>query len=355
MKRILLLLTSLLLVMVPCSLGAQSKKETAGYQKLLKKPSIAAAEKFIKKFPESVYTPKAERLRDSLELITRTSLISKEQALQAAGECLDAIGWKKDNKEHVIALDTDLGVRVLSPQGVLEYTHSIPLYTLEETPGAFKLVLPIETVSPLGKRNYLHFAYMNGDTEYVEVLYLPEEDILHQAMFYGTPLKDGKIEGQSPESIEGLDITAEVAWLGARLAENPSLVPLSKADLLTDESIRWWLQKNPGAATSAKKIAFGGLDPESSLVEKFKKCSKEKGKTYSAAVFDIRGYTVICASAKGEYTLVWAEPVCRNKNRDKYISTIYFESDGTTLDVCYYKGKTTFKYKISMANQSIRR
>lgn len=48
------------------------------------------------------------------------------------------------------------------------------------------------------------------------------------------------------------------------------------------------------------------------------------------------------------------EPVCKNKRTDKYIRSYFFESDGTTLDVVYYKGKTTFKNKISLASQSIR-
>ena len=56
----------------------------------------------------------------------------------------------------------------------------------------------------------------------------------------------------------------------------------------------------------------------------------------------------------GEYTLVWCEPVCRNKKTDKYIRSYFFENDGTTLDVVYYKGNTTFKNKISLTGQTIR-
>lgn len=358
MKTLRTILAAALLLM-PLLLGAQTKAETSLYNKTMGKPSVKAAEKFLKKFPQSVYSQKVLDMKDSLLMVAFkedcVSKLTKEDAIAAAGSTLDAVGWKKDKKEHVLALGEDLSLRILSPNGNLEDTRSIPVYTMEEAPEAFSLALPMEVISPVGaRRNYVHFAYRNGKSEYVEVLYLPEEDILHQAIFYGTPVKDGQIEGQSPEMMEGLTLTPEVHWLVGRLKENPSLIQLSKADILTDESIRWWLGKNPKAQTTASKVSFGLLDPESSMVAAFKKASKEKGKSYSAAIFDIRGYTVICASKGGEYSLIWAEPVCRNRKTDKYIRSIYFENDGTTLDLMYYKGNTTFKKKVSLASQSLR-
>jgi hypothetical protein len=359
MMKVLRTILAAAMLILPLSLGAQTKAETSLYNKTMAKPSVKAADKFLKKFPQSVY---AQEVLDMKEGILNdafakdnVSTLSKTDALGAAGGALDAVGWKKDRKEHVLSLGKDLELCILSPDGALEGTRQIPVYTMEETPGELRLVIPMEVISPVGaRRNYVHFAYRNGETEYVEVLYLPEEDILHQAMFYGTPVKDGGIEGQSPEMIEGLTLTPEVLWLVSRLRENPSLVQISKADILTDESIRWWLSKNPKAQTSASKVSFGLLDPESSMVAAFKKASKERGKSYSTALFDIRGYTVICASKGGEYSLLWAEPVCRNRKTDKYIRSIYFESDGTTLDLMYYKGSKTFKKKISLASQSLR-
>ena len=43
-----------------------------------------------------------------------------------------------------------------------------------------------------------------------------------------------------------------------------------------------------------------------------------------------------------------------NRKTDKYIRSFFFESDGTTLDVVYYKGNTTFKNKISLTTQALR-
>ena len=100
---------------------------------------------------------------------------------------------------------------------------------------------------------------------------VPEEDIINQAMFYGTamqPAADGsfRIEGQSPEDIEGLTLTGEVAWLLGRIRENPSLVQISKADLLTDNAIRWWMEKNPRAGKASGLDLFRFTEPDMQAV-----------------------------------------------------------------------------------------
>lgn len=361
-KHILLTIIAALFMMVPStSLSAQSRSETSQFNKTMKKPSVKAADKFLKKYPSSVYAPKVQQMKDSLLYLVfveqNVSQISHETALNVAGKALDAIGWKKDGKEHILSLEDDFSLRVLSPDGVLQERRFLNVYTMEETPHAPVMASPMEIVTPFGKeRQLIHFAYRLGDTEWVEALYEPNEDLLSQAIFYGNPLPEGRIEGQSPEMMEGVVQTAEISYLAARLRENEALVPLSKADLLTDTAIQWWLGKNPKAETTATRLTFGQLDPESSLVEAFRKARKEKGKYANAAQFDLRGYTVICIQNRkdGNYTLVWCEPVCRNKKTDKYLDTFFFESDGTTLDLIYYKARTTFKIKISLPSQSVR-
>ena len=345
---------------------APNKAETTLYQKTIAKPSVKAADKFLKKYPESVYAQKVHNLKDSLLTAAfnekNLSQISKEEALQKAGTCLDAVGWKKDGAEHIIAISAvpqNIAVHILSPDGSPQTAKNIPVYTLQDTPGAFELALPLEVASPLGpRRNYLHFAYRNGAEEYVEVLYLPEEDIVHQAIFYGNPVGKDKrqIEGQSPEMMEGIVLAPEVSWLVGRLKDNPSLIPISNADYLTDAAIRWWLEKNPGAGSRSARISFGRLDPESSMVQAYSRAAKEKGKNCNAALFNIRAYAVVCVRSRtdGQYSLAWCEPVCRNKNRDKLLNTIYFDTDGVTLILFYYKGKTTFKYRLSTASHTLR-
>ena len=361
-KHLTLSIIAGLLLLAPAEgLYAQSRSETSQFNKTMKKPSVKAADKFLKKYPSSVYAPKVQQMKDSLLYLVfvekNVSQISHETALNVAGKPLDAIGWKKDGQEHILSLEDDFSLRVLSPDGVLQERRFLNVYTMEETPHAPVIATPMEIVTPFGgQRQLIHFAYRNGDSEYVEALYQPEENLLSQAIFYGTPLPDGRIEGQSPEMMEGVVQTAEISFLAARLRENEALVPLSKADLLTDTAIQWWLGKNPKAETTATRLTFGQLDPESSLVEAFRKARKEKGKYANAAQFDLRGYTVICIQNRkdGNYTLVWCEPVCRNKKTDKYLDTFFFESDGTTLDLIYYKARTTFKIKISLPSQSVR-
>lgn len=361
-KQLFLSIIAGLLLLAPAEgLYAQSRSETSLYKKTMKKPTVKAADKFLKKYPSSVYASKVQQMKDSLLYLVfveqNVSQISHETALNVAGKALDAIGWKKDGKEHILALEDDFSLRVLSPEGQLEERRFLHVYTMDGLTHVPVLVQSLEIITPFGKqRQLIHFAYRLGDSEFVEALYNPDEDLLSQAIFYGTPLPEGRIEGQSPEMMEGVVQTAEISYLAARLRENEALVPLSKADLLTDTAIQWWLGKNPKAETTATRLTFGQLDPESSLVEAFRKARKEKGKYVNAAQFDLRGYTVICIQNRkdGNYTLVWCEPVCRNKKTDKYLDTFFFESDGTTLDLIYYKARTTFKIKISLPSQSVR-
>lgn len=391
MKR---LLTALALIALPLAAGAQTKAEISLYAKTVKKPTVKNAEKFLKKYPSSVYAPKVIRLRDSLFFfaldpedaagvlnfrkehpesyflplaeerirVHNTSTISPAQAAATAGECAAAVGWKKDNVEHILALGEDLSLRILSPDGSLEESRHISHYTLQDAGQKPQLLQPVELLAPLGGRNYLHFAYLNGDSEYVELLYSPQDDITHQVMFYGKPLGRGegelyRIEGQCPEEMAGLERSAEVVWLCSRLKENPSLVQIAEADLLTDNAINWWLERNPNAQTSATRLTFGVLDKESSIVKAYSKARKEYGKGYNAALFDIRGYTVVCSYSKstGDYSLVWCEPVCKNTRRDRFLNTIYFDNNSATLNLFYYKGRNTFKLRVSLASKSLRR
>ena len=331
-------LLAICLLALPLGLNAQSRAEKSLYGKTMKNFTVKSADKFLKKYPRSVYAAQVTHMKDSILL----------------AEYLEA-NMSKLTPE-VLVLDEGLSLRLFMPDGKLVEQRSLPVYTLEERAPELTLVQPAEVITPLGEEHpYVHYAYRNGATEYVEVLYEVEGDIAHQALFYGSPMEGGRIEGQSPEMMEGHVASAEIAWLAGQLRENESLVPITKADILTDDSIRWWLQKNPKADTSAQKLVFGRLDPESSIAQACKGASKEKGKNVSVASFDIRGYTVICAvSSKGDYTLVWCEPVCKNRKTDRYIRSLFFENDGTTLDVVYYKGKTTFKNKISLTGQTIR-
>ena len=379
------MLAAALLLCAGLPASAQSKKETKLYEKTLQARTAAAYSKFLKKFPASVYAPEISALRDTLLSISPisadeafdvlTGLLPELKREENRPQILKAIGYRDEGRDYV------LGVCIapqVVPSGVVRvygsecvkgvwqpvFTMDYERYNLNEmTDGRSFLLGEVELVT-IGSQRWLHAAYRNVPAdgqvlEHVETLLEPLGSTAVSAVFYGKPL-DGqmrRIEGQSPEALVAPELRSdEISFLLAAMADDRSLVQITRADALTDEAIAWWLENNPKAATSAKKLLFGQLPEECSIVEAFtKNRNKEKSGSYTAALFDIRGYTVVCErNGAGEYALVWCEPKCKDRSRDKYLNTIYFEK-GATLCLYYYKGRTTFKYRINLSNKSIQR
>ena len=406
MKRLFSIAAALLLA--TGVLSAQTPAETKLYNKTLKKPSVKAYDKFLSKYPSSVYSLEILTLRDSTlfaavdqedaeavvafaeehpgspiagqveEVIVRhnTSPLSREEALAAvralAPEAADAVGWRRGNRDYALGLAAaDGALRLyrcaLGADGAwtLADTSSPERYNLDSKLSDCRLDGPVELVEINDKKlvsfNYINSVEKGKNIEYVASLYDPADGSVNHAMFYGRDMSgaDGlKIEGQCPEALS-MVVLPENAWLLNRINSDARMVPIAKADALTDDSIAWWLEKNPDAETKASRLNFGALDEESSLVAGFKTArsrDKDSSKNFTAAMLDIRDYTVIVAYSKTykNYILVWCEPVCVNKNRDKLLNNIYFEDDNS-LALFYYKGKTTFKNRINLASRTIRR
>ena len=406
MNRLFTIAAAALLAMG--TLHAQAPAETKLYNKTLKKPSVKAYDKFLKKYPSSVYSIEIRTLKDSTlfaavdqedaaaveafaaahpdspiadqveAVIARhnTSPLTREEALAAlralAPSAADAVGYRRANRDYALGLAAADGALALYRGSLgadgawtLADTPAPERYTLDPKLSDCRLDGPVELVEINGKNllsfNYINSADNNKNIEYVASLYDPEDGSFTHAMFYGRDMsgKDGlKVEGQCPEALSTL-ATPENAWLLNRINSDPRLVPIAKADALTDDSIAWWLEKNPNAETNASRLNFGALDEESSLVAGFKVArsrDKDSSKSFTAAMMDIRDYTVIVAYSKTykNYILVWCEPVCKDKNRDKLLNNIYFEDDAN-LALFYYKGRTTFKNRINLASRTIRR
>lgn len=409
MKKILI--SVLAIILAAGMADAQTKAETSLYTKTMKKPSIKAFDKFLNKYPESVYRLEILTLRDTKlldaldqndayavaefikqhpdspmmpvvsEIMERhnTTEISKENARGiAAGvypEAADAVGYKYMGKESVIAFvlegNQPVAYRIQKDEEGTwkgEELKRFERYSLDSKLDESRFEGSVELLK-INSRNLLHFSYLNygsnsKNLEYVTSLFDIQNNYLTNAMFYGRnmgkSLDEYKIEGQSPEALGGGLLTMpEELYLMDAIKANPALEQISRANDLTDNSIAWWLDKNPTAETKATRLTFGALDEESSLVEGYKKCSsrnKDSSSNFSAALFNIRGYTVIVAYSKGNksYNLVWVEPECQNKNRDKLLNTIYFD-DANNLSMFYYKGKTTFKYHLNLATHALRR
>lgn len=407
MKKIILCVLAIALAV---GAGAQSKAEIKLYQKTIAKPSVKAYDKFLQKYPSSVYAPQLTYSKDSLQFISlnktdekaleafiannktaffseqaqkllkglRTSNLTKEEIDAAAEQFIApnepycAAAYRKYGQDYIVIASLPAGstqvafliIRTSSEGWAIEKFFNHERNTMM-TVNATEFVDDVALCTiPSSDSQYFRFAYVNRDhsaakVEYVLNLLDYENENLYSAIFYGNNLLQNggttyRIEGQSPESMTGGLLIPEQLYLNAALKENPDLVQISSEDAWTDEAITWWLEKNPNAQTSASSLSFGILKEECGIVKKFQKQKKESSAGYSAALFDIRGYTVVCAKNAGQYVLVWCEPVAKNKKTDRLLNSIYFEK-GSTLCLFYYKGKTTFKYRVNLANKSLKR
>ena len=107
------------MALVPVCATAQTRGETRQFGKLAGNPTMKAVEKFLKKYPESVYAPKVLNIKD-------------------------------------------FTLRILSTDGTREAERIIPVYSMEDVPAPATITIPMEIITPLGNRYYLHFAYLNG-------------------------------------------------------------------------------------------------------------------------------------------------------------------------------------------------
>ena len=386
MRRItIFLLAAVLLLCAGVPSTAQSKKETKLYEKAVQSRTAAACNKFLKKFPSSVYMPEICALRDTLLSISPISadeefdilngLLPELRREENRPQILKAIGYRDNGRDYVLGVCVapeavpGASVRIYGSEcvkGIWQpvFTSDYERYRMNESDSVRTFLLGDVSLATVAGERWILAAYRNvfpdgQGVEHVETLLEPLGQKSVSAVFYGK-LLDGqmrRIEGQSPEALVAPVMrSAEIAYLLDVMAEDPSLVQISRADALTDEAIAWWLENNSKAASSASKLLFGQLPEECSIVEAFKKDrNKERSGNYTAALFDIRGYTVVCEqNGAGEYALVWCEPKCKDRSRDKYLNTIYFEK-GSTLCLYYYKGRTTFKYRINLASKSITR
>ena len=204
MKRLFSIAAALLLAIG--AVNAQTAAETKLYNKTLKKPSVKAYDKFLNKYPDSVYALEILTLKDSTlfaavdkedaeaveafaaehpsspilgqieEVIVRhnTSPFSKEEALAAvrtlAPEAYDAVGWRRANRDYALGLAAaDGALRLyrcaLGADGTwtLVPSSAPERYNLDSKLTECRLDGPVELVEINGKK-YLSFSYINSDS-----------------------------------------------------------------------------------------------------------------------------------------------------------------------------------------------
>lgn len=238
-------------------------------------------------------------------------------------------------------------------QWVLANRRSYPCFEADGT--SFKEFKDGIRVERIGEKDIIVLGALRedgaGKAQRTVMTFDPEEENLQAVSFCGKYISDGRIEGSSYIDAVASALNPELDYARAYLISDASLVELSNADEMTDQAIQWWLKNNPRAQSNAGSISFGAVSPESSLVEAYKKAKKETSANYNAALFNIRGYTVVMVLRKsnGSYVLAWAEPECANKNTDQLLNNVYFRNN-SNLILFYYKGKRTFNYQLNLAN-----
>ena len=376
MRKTLIAALALLLAAAP--LFAQTKAETKLYNKTLSKASVEAFDKFLKKYPSSVYAAEIAARKDTLLNI---SPYSEAQAAAIAAELLPggvalrAVADRREAVDRIYALCLD-GENLAMDQ--------VRIVTLEKGRAAWSVTgtydAPAADAEGMASRafadgtqtfnvrgtRFLRFNYLmrsedGAQQAYVAAAYAPQTDEFGCVSFRGKDIRSGeepyRISGRSDEALlSGMD-RPWMRLLLKDIQDNPCLEAIPENFWLTDAAIDWWLEQNPGALTDASHLKCNILQKESSLVEEFTKARgrKNSGK-YTAAMFDHRGWTVIVAYQKADdnYVLAWVEPECKDHYRDRLLNSIAFD-DANTLAMSYYHGNRTFKYHLNLASKSIRR
>ena len=372
------LTAALLLLLAAAPLSAQKRAETKLYQKTLSKPSVEAFDKFLKRYPSSVY---AEEILARKDTLLNISPYDERQAAAIAAERLPAgieVRALADRREAVdrvyaICLEGEgLGldqVRIVTfrkdaDEWAQEGVYDAPAADAEGM--SVREFVDETSVVAIRGTHYLFFHYLLSGTDgqaYVAAAYAPQTDEFGCVSFRGKDIRGTghvppyHILGRSDEALlSGMD-RPWMRLLLKDIQDNPWLEYIPENIYLTDAALEWWLKQNPDALTSATHLKFNILQKESSLVEEFTAAKGKKSSSkYTAAMFDHRGYTVIVVYQKADdnYVLAWAEPEAKDHYRDRLLNSIAFD-DANTLAMSYYHGNRTFKYRLNLTSKNLRR
>ena len=250
--------------------------------------------------------------------------------------------------------------------------------------------------------SYLHDGEDPGTLDWTLKAVSFSGDRFEHVNFVGKPLPpEGerfRIEGFSGSAMRAN--TDELTdYLDSLLLADKRLVVLPESVYKTDKVVEWWLQNNPSALSSAKKVLFASLPADCSAVVAFeggaagavgagavgavgaggavsaggsagagaaavvvggaggsagvavaKNKVKSKSGRYQLASVDLRGYTLVIVKnlKQNSYTLVWAEPTGVKKS-DRRLVNLYF-ADDNTIAMVFYHGNSMLKYRISLGS-----
>lgn len=388
-------------------LDAQTKAETKLYNSVLAKNDLKTANKFLSKFPGSIYAEKVTEIRDSIVFFNldsqdvtaytaflenspkskyasratakieelNTSTISNPQAFGIAigtgipeKDILAVKGVKNMGKEHVIAItapvDGKYTLHIIAGEG--ENWKEISriqetIYSNDTDLENFKLTPEMYSVTIKGAQ-HLFFAYTNtsdkrgtrsnipnNNAEYVANLYSLDDNSIYNVLYSGKLVGD-ELFGSTMDSAQGgIMATPQIIYLLKHLRINENLKPYDKELFRTQETIEWWYENNP---QNSSNLQFGIVPAESELAKKFEE-NKEKEKVgqYTVAMFDICHNTVVVVYNREDnrYSLALCQTIPQEKNGLELNS--YYGEKGNTLVLYYFKGKTPIKKRLNLGSK----
>ena len=379
MNTLKVLLCAALLMVSAAGVRSQTKAESRLYARTTEKPSLEAFDKFLKRFPNSVYAAEISARKDTLLSISPYGEAEAEAILAgfAPGALYKVFPERKEAVDRIYGVciagsgleetRVRLYALVRGENGwALEYAYEPSVSAFK--PGWTKQFADSSSVHEIAgskcfRLNCLASSPDGREMNYVAFAWTPSGDSFISLAFTGkNVLRPGEdmpyhIEGRIEDNMLVNADRPETRLLIASINENPCLEQIPAEDYLTDAAIDWWLEQNPDAIGSATKLNFNILPENSSLVSSFESAKDKKSSArYSAALFDIRGYSVIVVRQKadGQYVLAWAEPECKDHYRDRLLNSIKFE-DANTLEMFYYHGNRHFDYKLNLSAKTVKR
>lgn len=387
--RTVLLLAIFSLLFTP--LFAQKKGETKLFKTTIAKGDTTSFNKFLAKYPNSVYAPTIQAKKDSLIKSYNTTIYSKEEAGRIFSENVAAaankvygidfvaLSARKNNKEYIVG--------VIAPGK--DDPSTLQIVRIDETaPGQWQESFSNNASRYMQDDNLKLFSMasiddiFNGKTTPQEVIIDGEKHICFYHLNYteGTDERSGwpnntaelvanlvslgdgtlfssiyagerngnEIEGSCADIAQvGIMATPQMNWLMRSFGKSTQLKPFDKEKELTKKAIQWWYDNNPQGST---RLNFGVLEENHPIVKRFLEDKYiESSKSNRATFFEIMGTTVICNYNKGtkQYLLLHCEKQPSDSQKEKSLNTLYFEKDNTIV-LYYYKGKQAIKERIDL-------
>lgn len=375
-SKLIIILSLLVLPALPAV--AQTKAETRQYGKTVAAGDLKSFDKFLKKYPNSVYSQDILARKDTLLNITPYTLSDAEaiaspfigenalfKAVPSRKEAVDRIDVIAAKADSLKVGEFRLMVLLKGSGGVWNIDSSYDRIVFDDEEISSVEFVDSSFVVNVSRVECLFFNCLlsSGNSkhqDYLALAWFPSRDLVSTELFSGKSILG---EDESGYRILGRMEQADAAatpeknLLRKMISENARLEKVSDADYFTDQAIGFWLENNPDALTTATRIKASAIPEGSSLIEQYKTAKgKQNSSKYTAALFDFRGYTIIVVYVKssGDYILAWVEPECKDHNRDRLLNNIEFE-DANSLEMFYYQGRKYFKYHYNITSKTLRR